>query len=414
MLAGAAAARPGISKGFRLGTHRVCPPATTLSRVAPLLAGMGVTRVANLTGLDRIGLPVVAAYRPNSRSLAVHQGKGLDLAAAKASAVMEAVEFWHAEHVLKPLLWARVGDLASRHPVVDLDRLPRRRGRTGGGREPLLWIEGLDLMQGTARWLPYELVHADYTLPRAPGSGIFQATTNGLASGNHLREAQCHALAEVIERDARALWWLLDDAAKAVTRLDLAAVDDQTTRSVIDTYARAGFAVAVWDITTDVRVPAFLCRIADNAGQASGGAGFYGSGAHAERSIALLRALLEAAQSRLTTIAGARDDFRPDEYAQYAAFESAAFAQLDSAQGRAGRRFADVPSLAADSFDADLEWMLQRLTAVGIKEVVSVELSRPELGVPVVRIVVPGLEGMHTKTNYTPGARAQVLLAACP
>ena len=81
-------------------------------------------------------------------------------------------------------------------------------------------------------------------------------------------------------------------------------------------------------------------------------------------------------------------------------------------RGAAARRFAEVPSLAGDSFDADLQGMLQRLRAVGIEEVVSVELSRPEIGIPVVRIVVPGLEGMHTKANYTPGARAQARLAA--
>ncbi len=51
-------------------------------------------------------------------------------------------------------------------------------------------------------WLPYELVHANYTLPLPTGSGCFPASTNGLASGNHMLEAICHGLAEVIERDS--------------------------------------------------------------------------------------------------------------------------------------------------------------------------------------------------------------------
>ena len=72
----------------------------TLARVLPMAPRMGITRFAVLTGLDVLGIPVVAATRPNSRSIAVHQGKGVTLAAAKASAVMEAVETFHAETMI--------------------------------------------------------------------------------------------------------------------------------------------------------------------------------------------------------------------------------------------------------------------------------------------------------------------------
>ena len=72
-------------KAYRHGTHRTVDPASTLARVQPYLAHTGITRIANVTGLDRIGVPVVMVCRPNSRSLAVSQGKGLTLDAAKAS-----------------------------------------------------------------------------------------------------------------------------------------------------------------------------------------------------------------------------------------------------------------------------------------------------------------------------------------
>jgi ribosomal protein S12 methylthiotransferase accessory factor len=87
---------PGLQgptrKAFKAGTHRHVGPEQTLARVRPFLGRMGITRVANVTGLARIGIPVVQAVRPNSRSLSVSQGKGLTLAAAKASALMEAGE----------------------------------------------------------------------------------------------------------------------------------------------------------------------------------------------------------------------------------------------------------------------------------------------------------------------------------
>jgi len=60
------------------------------------MSRMGITRLGNITGLDRIGIPVAVAVRPNSRSVSVSQGKGLELAQAMASALMEACEGFHA------------------------------------------------------------------------------------------------------------------------------------------------------------------------------------------------------------------------------------------------------------------------------------------------------------------------------
>ena len=73
------------TKAYLRGTHRQRPPAETVARVRQLMPVMGITRVANVTGLDFVGVPVVMVTRPNSRSLAVSQGKGLDLDTAKAS-----------------------------------------------------------------------------------------------------------------------------------------------------------------------------------------------------------------------------------------------------------------------------------------------------------------------------------------
>src|SRR6202020_1763686 len=90
-------------KQHRDGTHRLVSPETTLARVRPLRPVMGITRIANITGLDCIGIPVTMVCRPNARSLAVSQGKGLDLTAAKVSGVMESIEGYHAEHITLPL-----------------------------------------------------------------------------------------------------------------------------------------------------------------------------------------------------------------------------------------------------------------------------------------------------------------------
>src|SRR3979411_800652 len=74
-----------VRKQFKVGTHRTVAPEETLARVAEKARQIGVTRLGNVTGLDRIGIPVTVAVRPNSRSFSVSQGKGLGLSQAFAS-----------------------------------------------------------------------------------------------------------------------------------------------------------------------------------------------------------------------------------------------------------------------------------------------------------------------------------------
>ena len=392
-------------KRYRSGTHRLVPPAQTLARVRPLLKVMGITRIASIGGLDRVGLPVVMACRPNSRSIAVAQGKGLDLDAAKASAAMEAIETWHAESIEAPLQLASSDDLRLRARPCDVSRLPMPADSRFRADLRILWIEGEELLGGGPIWVPYELVHTDYTLPATAGGGCFVADTNGLASGNHLAEAILHGLCEVIERDATALWTLSPPEAQARRCVEPAGIDDPGCRLVLERFAAADLDVRIWETTTDIGVAAFICLIAgrdpDDADPE------FGAGCHPDRGIALLRALTEAAQARTTFIAGSRDDMGWDLYAGAARTERAA-ACAGLLQMAPQRHFRDAPSLATETVAADVEATLVRLAAVGIDEVAVIDLTRPAFGIPVVRVVVPGLEGaLHEDAGgAVPGARA--------
>ena len=385
-------------------------PAETLARVAPLQLRAGITRVANITGLDRLGIPTAAAYRPNSRSIAVSQGKGLDLAAAKASAVMEAIEAFHAERTLLPLKLASYAELRRSHTVANVADLPGAEGSPFHARLPLLWTEGHDLLDQGPVWVPYELVHLNYTLPLPQGSGCFFASSNGLASGNLLVEAICHAIGEVVERDALTLWELQDEARQEATRIDLETVDDAACLSVLQRFERAGVAAAVWEITSDVGLPAFHCLIGEReASPLHLLHGSHGTGCHPSRPVALLRALTEAAQVRLTVISGARESLTRRSYRRrrdnlVLERERARLV----ARGRA-RPFHDGPSFDGETFQVDLAWMLARLQAAGLERVVAVDLTRPDFGVPVVRVVVPGLEGPASR-GCTLGRRARMVL----
>jgi ribosomal protein S12 methylthiotransferase accessory factor len=398
-------------KTYRHGTHRTVSPDETLARVRPLMPAMGITRLADLTGLDRIGVPVFAAYRPNSRSVATSLGKGLTRSAAMASALMEAVEGWHAERVELPLRWASCEELRTRHRLVDVDALPQPRGSLMRPHRPLLWIEGRDLLTEAPVWLPYELVHADFTLPQPAGAGCFRPCTNGLASGNDEVEALCHALAEVIERDANALWNRLEARGRDRTAIDLASVDDPGCREVLDRIEAAGLCVGVWETTSDLEVPSYFCLLLDRrVPDAHPGSG---SGAHPAPEIALLRALTEAVQVRVTYIAGARDDLRRHEYA--AGHVADRWHDVGRLLGRAvpQRSFRSTPGARHERLEGDLAWILERLRAVGVPEVVAVDLGRPEFDVAVVRAVVPGLEGADDHDGYVPGPRARRLRGTC-
>ena len=93
---------------YHFGTRRAVPPAETLRRIRPLLPRAGITRLADITGLDWIGMPVYQAIRPNSRNLSVAQGKGLTRAQAQVSALMESLECFHGEDIRQPTVRATV------------------------------------------------------------------------------------------------------------------------------------------------------------------------------------------------------------------------------------------------------------------------------------------------------------------
>nr|QKW93874.1 ribosomal protein S12 methylthiotransferase accessory factor [Vitiosangium cumulatum] len=402
---------PHAPKHFRAGTHRLVPPEETVERIRRLMPLLGITRIANVTGLDTLGLPVVMVYRPNSRSLAVSPGKGMDLASAKASGLMESVEGYHAENVHLPLKLASHAELRFSHPLVDVTGLPRLSASLFHERLRLLWVEGAELMERRPVWVPFDLVHTCFTLPLPTGSGAFLMSSNGLASGNHMLEATSHALCEVVERDATTLWNLRDARARRRTRLDLGTVDDTACREMLERYERAGVEVAVWETTTDVGIPAFLCRIAERAPDPLRPLPVtQGMGCHPSRRVALLRALTEAAQSRLTLISGARDDASRQRYEGIQDLDRTARALEHMRSEPPVRRFQDVPTFEGDSFDEDLAWELERLRAAGLRQVVVVDLTKRELGIPVVRVIIPGLEPLHDIPGYTPGARARRIL----
>jgi YcaO-like protein with predicted kinase domain len=405
---------PGIVS-YEAGTRRVVTPDATLTTIAELIGACGITRVANVTGLDEVGIPVAVACRPNSRALAVSQGKGLTWEAAKASAVMESIESWHAERISAPILLGRRHDLVRDVEVIPPELLPQVAASRYTDRLRIPWIEGHDLMTGRATWVPYELVHLDLTLPLPEGSGCFPLGSNGLASGNHPAESTLHALCELIERDAYALWYFMGDTDRSERRVDLSTVTSPTATDLVGRFVAAGLEVALWDITTDVGVAAYRCAV--SSGATSDLRPLYpssGLGCHPSREVAVVRALTEAAQSRLTRIAGSRDDVPRDDYELTRLPDELDRLHRVLRDEPQRRPYGAAPDFTSSTIADDIVHVTELLVAAGFEHAVIVDLSRGFPGVSVARAVVPGLETKPGGSGYRPGSRVRDRLEGTP
>ena len=370
--------RAPAQKAVRRGTHRAVPPEVTWERTAPLLPRAGITRVADVTGLDDVGIPVFLAVRPAARTLSVSQGKGVTPALARVSAVMEAVELWHAE---QPLPIAARGTARELALPYELDSLQLATPSLATGTAVLPWVAARNLTDGTATFLPAEYVQLSSVVERRWAPPLFKTTSNGLASGNTLDEALVHALCELIERDCVAELRRQPPAERRL--LDLDSVDDPDARGLLALLAAAGNTVEVYDATNDLAVPCYEAQIWGPRLPLA----FAGAGCHLDPGVALCRALTEAAQNRLTAISGSRDDLTERLYALQAVRELGRPAPLAGVPVS----FARWERAAAGTLAEDLRLLVERVAGVRGSPVLAVELTRPGWPVAVVKAAVPGL-----------------------
>jgi len=340
----------------------------------------------------------------------VSQGKGIDLDAATASGLMECAELYHAEHIELPLKLGSMAELSHSHRFAEIERLPRVNGQHFNRDVVTLWVEGREMISGETRWLPFECVRANYTVPPPPGSGFFDCSSNGLGSGNSLNEAIHHGICEIVERDATALWNRMPAARRRHSGVDLDSAPDGQCRDVLKKLACADFDVAAWEITSDVGVPAFFSLIADGRDR-SGHCGI-GAAAHPVAEIALLKALIEAAQVRTTYVSGARDDLAIEEYGETYRENRRRHADRLLAERSATKQVACIGQTQPQGVAQSVPWLIERLRSVGVTELITVDLTKEDIGLPVVRVVIPGLEGPDDHDGYVPGARARLMSGA--
>jgi ribosomal protein S12 methylthiotransferase accessory factor len=392
-------------KRFLGGTHRCAAPEDTLARAKPHFHVAGITRLADISGLDDIGLTTIVAQRPNAPTLANASGKGFSLVAAQVSAVMEALEIAHAEAIVLPILEGSYDQLSRTHNLLALESLSLTNRAIFRTDQPDAWISGWDLLGQRAVVVPFDTVSMLRNPRRVPVMNQpFQTGSNGLASGNELLEAVAAGLYEVIERDALACQQAaFKHGLDTVRNVDTSTISDPFAHDLLQRLDRHNVDVLVWDYTCDTNVPVFKAAIFDRHDQHRGIFGGYGC--HLDPGIAVTRALTEAAQSRAIYIAGSRDDmFRHD--ARRMRLEDSTIGREHLRAHGALVPMASRPSEACATFEEDVAVLLDRVVAAGITQVIVVDLTRPDVGIPVVRVIAPGLEG-YMFQFYSPGPRAE-------
>ncbi|MER7044964.1 YcaO-like family protein [Streptomyces jumonjinensis] len=369
-------------KVYVTGTHRARLPTETWDTIRPLLPRFGISRVADVTGLDVIGLPVAVAFRPLSRTLAVSQGKGHDLLLARISAAMEAIELWHAGYACPPavLRGHPAAGLGLPYPLRALDH---HSGSLVGDHTPLDWIEARGMLSGAAVPVPADAVRLAFPAEDAWSVRGLRPVSNGLASGNTRDEAALHALYEAVERDA--LSTLTEEPDDGRISVLPGTVDDPVCGPLIERMLSRGVQVDLASVPNRWGLPCFVAFVWSEDFPVLCG----GSGAHSSPGVALSRAITEAAQSRLTAISGSRDDLAP-VYAHV----------LRGAPGRplpdpTAIPYAELPAPGPayphfDDLGAEVTWAAGRCLEVTGNEPLLVDLStRDEFAV--VKVVAPGV-----------------------
>lgn len=392
------------------GTIRTRPALETLEWARQAFAKCGIVRLANVTDFDTVGVPVWIAVRPLARSLTVSQGKGISHDLAAVSAAMESIEVFHAESVCVPAVEVGIVDALGDPRFVEVHRLPVRLGAEITRETRIRWIAGKSLSTGRTRYVPAELFDLDFThFPL--DAGVFVRSSNGLASGNSVDEAALHAICELVERDQKSFWLVQQRVCTRPPerRLALRTICDEACLWMLERTEAAGLQVFVWNIATTIPIPAFGCTVVDARSRTLYPQRASGFGCHPLKRIALSRAISEALQSRLTHVTGLRDDvrwstYRSDLMAEHLSQDEAVMSAGEAVDGLDYDKIKECPVATIQGM---MDWTLALLASCDLQEAVIVDLTRDDIGVPVVHATIPDIEYNASKAHWMPGARMQ-------
>jgi oxazoline/thiazoline synthase len=251
------------------------------------------------------------------------------------------------------------------------------------------WSPVWSLRDNRFKHVPTSLLYFFYS-----GTAAFHADSNGCAAGNTLEEAIVQGFLELVERDSYAIWWYNRLRRPEV---DLSQFDDSYVRDLQTQLAESGRRLWVLDVTTDLGVPTFVAILHwMQNGQENIE---FGSGAHFDSRIALLRALTELNQFLSIGMMGggtgekpSLDGITPLHLRDYPFLTPNG---KPTSHPRDGTKFGPH-----DNTREQVETCVEIARRGGLDFLV-LDQTRPDVGVPVVRVIVPGLR--HFYRRFAPG-----------
>ncbi len=273
--------------------ERRMPAETYWARLQPHLGCFGISRVADITGLDRIGFPVAQAVRPLARSNAVTQGKAASLEGAAVGAVLECLEMAVGEtpERLKP---ASSGDAALWSAVAPGVAWPTAQTE---------YVAAWDIVRDAPAAVPRDLMCTDFSRGAKSGQAPILRSSIGLGAAGTLGAAMMHGLLECIEADAR----IRAEASGRLHRISLDAGNPEYS-PLLARIRRAALRVAAWDMSGEAWPFAVMASVMEAPGARALPLPATGYAARHDLDEAIAAALAEAVQARLAVISGARED----------------------------------------------------------------------------------------------------------
>ena len=385
---------------------RVMPPEETLKRVLPLLKKAGMGEPEDITDKDNLGIPVFSVDRQETAlgKPKYYNGKGATREQAMASGVMEAIERYSAEQrdtddvvvgtyeqAKEAMMTVNPADLILPLPVLDVYPVA-----------DIAWTRGFEMFRGCHILVPACAVFYPY-FPDGDYP-LFKWHTNGIASGNTMEEAILHALFEDIERDAWSIAEYNDRSNADILIRD----KDSVPAQLIAKFEAQGIKVHLKDLTSDLGIPT-IGAAADDTVTKDPELLTIGVGTHLNPEIAAIRAITEVAQSRTTHKHGMKINAQLQKKSQELGYEKIkAINHMWYGDNEKKIYLEDMPDQSTPYVLDDIEVVLGKLMECGFDQVIAVDLTRPELGVPTVRMIVPGLE-VSTMDPEREGGRLQGL-----
>jgi ribosomal protein S12 methylthiotransferase accessory factor len=252
------------------------------------------------------------------------------------------------------------------------------------------------LTAGEQRLVPTALLYLHFG--RAGASAEVLADSNGNAAGSCLEEAVIQGFLELVERDATAIWWYNRTVQPG---LDLASFDEPWLERTLADYGRIGRRVWALDLTSDLGIPVVAAFSARTDGGPSRPA--FGLGAHFDPRIALRRALTEMGQLFGSVLAasstGSEVANEPELLAWWRAADELAPGYLSPAAGPGRTESSYDYAPRPDQYE-DIEAIIGLCRAHGL-DLMVLDQTRPDIGLPVVKVVVPGLRPLRAR--FAPG-----------